>query len=181
MSRRINSPGIEINEIDRSSYDRYTDGSSVGTLAMVLGFSDKGQEEEVTWINNMNTFSVMYGTPTTEAERYFYNAAKEIIDQGGLVVGARLPYDNNSKDMYSYVDWSVSEELTETNEMTSDVVSNVLFNSNITSFIEISSTVGFGSIHRDELDNLLVNRRKLGLNRIRVVDKKRTRYEVFDS
>lgn len=49
-SRTINAPGIEINEIDRSAYGD-VDESQVGTLAMVLGFADKGDDYDLKWIN----------------------------------------------------------------------------------------------------------------------------------
>ena len=74
MARRINAPGIEVNEIDRSSYEETVDNSTIGTATLVLGFADKGDDYNVKWINTMNTFIKTYGNPTTDAERYFYNS-----------------------------------------------------------------------------------------------------------
>jgi len=96
MARRINAPGIELNEIDRSKYDETVDNSTVGTATMVLGFGDKGDDYTVKWINTMNTFIKNYGTPTNEAEKYFYNSVSEIIDRGGVCYAAKLPYYNDS-------------------------------------------------------------------------------------
>lgn len=61
-SRTINAPGIEINEIDRSAYDD-VDNSMVGTLAMVLGFADKGDDYDVKWINSQSKLDQVYGVP----------------------------------------------------------------------------------------------------------------------
>lgn len=56
MARRINAPGIEVNEIDRSRYNQTVDNSTVGTASLVLGFADKGDDYNVKWINTMTTF-----------------------------------------------------------------------------------------------------------------------------
>ena len=78
MNRIIQSPGIELREIDRSGYDDTTDNSIVGTNTFVLGFTDKGDDYDVKWINSLNTLKNAYGDPTNEAETYFYNACWEV-------------------------------------------------------------------------------------------------------
>ena len=103
MARTINAPGIEVNEIDRSAYT--TDNSMVGTLGLVLGFADKGEDYEVRWVNSMGSFEKAYGTPSTEAERYLYNATQEILDAGGIATVAKLPYDNNVLDKFAYTEY----------------------------------------------------------------------------
>jgi len=35
-----------------------------------------------------------YGEPDNEAEKYFYNACTEVLNQNGRLFCARLPYDN---------------------------------------------------------------------------------------
>ena len=106
MARTINAPGIEVNEIDRSAYDN-VDNSMVGTLGLVLGFADKGEDYEVKWVNSMGSFEKAYGTPTNEAERYFYNATREIIDAGGIATVGKLPYDNATLDKLAYTEYQI--------------------------------------------------------------------------
>ena len=108
MARRINAPGIEVNEIDRSSYEETVDNSTIGTATLVLGFADKGDDYNVKWINTMNTFIKTYGNPTTDAERYFYNSVYEILDEGGVCYAAKLPYFNYSMDNFVYTSYSIS-------------------------------------------------------------------------
>ena len=103
MARRIQAPGIEVNEIDYSSYE--TSESLVNTTAFIMGFADKGTDYATRYVNNMNNYVKMFGAPHTEAETYLYNATNEIISKGGNVYVSKLPYDNNSLNKYSYVDY----------------------------------------------------------------------------
>jgi hypothetical protein len=107
MARRINAPGIEVNEIDRSSYEETVDNSTIGTTTLVLGFADKGEDYTVRWVNTMNTFIKTYGNPTNEAERYFYNSVYEILDRGGVCYAAKLPYFNDSLDNFTYTSYTI--------------------------------------------------------------------------
>lgn len=103
-SRTINAPGIEINEIDRSAYGD-VDESQVGTLAMVLGFADKGDDYDLKWINTKTKLEQVYGIPQTEAERYFYNGCMEVLNLGGILVAGKLPYANNSLDQLVFTQY----------------------------------------------------------------------------
>ncbi len=109
--RIIQAPGIELHEIDRSQYDETENNSIVGTTAFLMGFADKGDDYTTKYINSMNTFVNNYGYPTNEAERYFYNAAYEVIDRGGFLLATKLPYDNESLRKYAYCSYSVDESL----------------------------------------------------------------------
>ena len=110
MARRINAPGIEVNEIDRSQYDQAADNSTIGTATLALGFADKGEDYTVRWVNTMNTFVQNYGKPKTEAERYLYNAAYETVSRGGICYVAKLPYHNNAFEKFVYTSYEVSQE-----------------------------------------------------------------------
>lgn len=110
MARRINAPGIEVNEIDRSGYEETVDNSTIGTATLVLGFADKGDDYSVKWMNTMNTFVRTYGTPSNDAERYFYNSVFEILDRGGVCYTAKLPYSNNSLDNFTYTSYTIEPE-----------------------------------------------------------------------
>ena len=72
------SPGVEWKEIDKSGYSPTMAGSTV----YLKGFSPKGEAYKPMQIT------------TTEAERYFYAGACEVLNQGGRLFCARLPYDN---------------------------------------------------------------------------------------
>lgn len=123
MARIINAPGIEVNEIDRSSYDETVDNSTIGTATLVFGFGDKGDDYQVKWINTMNTFTRNYGMPTNDAERYFYNSVYEILDGGGTCYAAKLPYYNDSWEKLVYTSYSISPQATEISD-SYDIVKN---------------------------------------------------------
>ncbi|MEI6420818.1 MAG: hypothetical protein WCP55_01280, partial [Lentisphaerota bacterium] len=89
--RTINSPGVEIRESDQS----YASRSPVGTTFLAMGFSDKGTEYIPMLVNSLSDFEMNFGTPTNEAERYFYYAAKEVLRTGSNLIAAKLPYDND--------------------------------------------------------------------------------------
>lgn len=88
--RTITAPGVQINEIDKSGYTQ----TLAGTAVYAMGFSDKGEAYAPVEITTRPSFELIFGTPDTEAERYFYAAACEALNQGGRLIAARLPYDN---------------------------------------------------------------------------------------
>lgn len=92
--RRLEAPGIDVNEIDRSRYDETVDNSTIGTATFALGFADRGEDYTVRWINTLNSFNRYYGTPKTEAEKYLYNTVYEVLQNNGVCYVAKLPYRN---------------------------------------------------------------------------------------
>lgn len=111
--RRIQAPGVETNEIDNSTYSDNSNSNLTDTAALILGFGDFGPDYTPMVITNMNRFTQLYGSPTNEAERYFYYGASEVINSRGQLVCAKLPYDNDVLDKYSYTTYVVSNNLTE--------------------------------------------------------------------
>lgn len=111
MSRKIQAPGIEVNEIDFSQYADTTDNSIVGTTAFLMGFADKGMDYATKYVNSMATYNKMFGAPVNEAETYLYNAANEIISRGGNAYVTKLPYDNDVLNKYSYTEYTVDDEM----------------------------------------------------------------------
>ena len=111
MVRVNNNPTVELHETDRSNYDSTVDNSRIGTSTLVCGFFDKGEDYAVTWVNSIGTLQKLYGTPKTEAETWSYNACAEILNGGGVLYVAKLPYDNNSKDMISYTSYKVGDDV----------------------------------------------------------------------
>ena len=86
------SPGVEWKEIDKSGYTPTIAGSTV----YLKGFSSKGEAYKPVQITTRAVFEQIYGAPDTEAERYFYAGACEVLNQGGRLFCARLPYDNEA-------------------------------------------------------------------------------------
>lgn len=108
MPRKIQAPGVEVNEMDRSSYGQKQDYALPNAPAMLItGFADKGPDYVIQWINSPETLVQTYGYPTNEAEKYFYNAQLEVLGRGGYCITAKLPYFNKSKDKYVYTGYTV--------------------------------------------------------------------------
>ena len=121
--RTIQAPSVEIHEYDMSGYDQ-TNNSTNGTVCLVQGFADRGSDYETKWMNSIQNFVKEYGYPTNEAERYFYNLAYEIIENGGVLLASKLPYYNNSKDKFSYTTYVVDDNAVPITSI-SDVYSTV--------------------------------------------------------
>lgn len=102
--RTINHPGVEIREYDVSQYTPAVGG----TTSLIMGFASKGEYCVPLEITSRNSFLSYFGTPSNEAERYFYYAADEIFSQGGRCIAAKIPYNNISKDVYLGNTYSVS-------------------------------------------------------------------------
>lgn len=99
--RLLDAPGIEIHEIDKSQYSP----SMTGTKCLVLGFASKGEPYIPLQFTSKTAWQNYFGEPDNEAERYFYNACSEVINQNGVLYCQRLPYDNESLDkmvVYKY-------------------------------------------------------------------------------
>ena len=90
--RTITAPGVEIKEIDKSGYSP----AMVGTACYVMGFANKGEAYRPMEFTSRAAWTNYYGEPDNEAERYFYNACIEVLNQNGRLYCARLPYDNTS-------------------------------------------------------------------------------------
>lgn len=97
--RQINSPGVQISEIDKSGYTQ----SPTGTSTLVMGYSDKGVAGNPTNVVTTSDLQTNFGTPTNEAEAYFYNAATEVLNQGGVLWAVKLPYDNAFDKNFKYI------------------------------------------------------------------------------
>lgn len=98
LIRTIQSPGVEIREIDKSQY-----ASTVqGTYCLVNGYADKGQEHNPLIISSVSDLIANFGEPTNEAERYFYYTGAEVINKGGTLVANKLPYNNTISTKYKY-------------------------------------------------------------------------------
>ena len=86
--RTIQSPGVELSEIDLS----LRPSLPVGTNVLIAGFSQKGPTEEVIEITSTSEFEQVYGAPTNAAERYFYHTVKAVKSSPANAFVYRLPY-----------------------------------------------------------------------------------------
>ena len=96
-SRSIRSPGVELIEHDLSGYTT----TNIGTSCLITGFAQKGEDLEPIHITNRSAWLLNYGAPTNEAEEYFYNAGMEVLNQGGFLYAAKLPYSNDMAGIYA--------------------------------------------------------------------------------
>lgn len=109
--RKIQAPGIQKNEIDRSQYDskNKVDYSLPNSpTVLVTGFASKGEDLTIQWMNSKATLDDSYGNPTTEFEKYFYNGISEVLNRGGTCLAARLPYSNDAYRKYNYIEYEAT-------------------------------------------------------------------------
>jgi phage tail sheath protein FI len=97
--RSINSPGVEIREIDLSTRVTTPNGTSI----LVTGFAPQGPTSEILNVSTIADFENIYGTPTNAAERYFYYSVRQLFTGGtnAVVNVARLPYGAGSGEGFS--------------------------------------------------------------------------------
>ena len=92
MARSIESPGVQISEIDLSQ------GTVVpaGTNVLVAGFAATGPTDEVLQVTSISDFTNIYGQPQTPAERYFYQSVVPLLNTQANVYTYKLPYGPNN-------------------------------------------------------------------------------------
>ena len=90
--RTIQSPGVEINEIDLSLRPVI----NVPTTILIPGFSPQGPIDEIIQPTSLSEFEQIYGKPTNAAERYFYHTVKATFQSQSEVLVSRMPYGSGS-------------------------------------------------------------------------------------
>ncbi len=95
--RTLRAPGVEIIEHDLSGYTT----TNLGTGCLITGFAQKGEDLEPIQITNRSAWLLNFGAPTNEAEEYFYNAGMEVLNQGGFLYAAKIPYSNDIAGIYA--------------------------------------------------------------------------------
>lgn len=88
MARTIQSPGVEVNEVDLTTRP----AAAGGTTVLVPGFASQGPTDEVLLVNSVNDLETVYGPPTNPAERYFHQTARAVFNSSSRVLTTRLPY-----------------------------------------------------------------------------------------
>ena len=87
-TRTIESPGVEINELDISQVSNLP----VGTNTYVIGFANEGPTYELINVSSISDQERIFGVPTNTSERYFYNTCKDVLNANGNLLTCRLPY-----------------------------------------------------------------------------------------
>jgi hypothetical protein len=88
MARTIQSPGVQINEVDLSLRANLASTTNV----LIPGFASKGPSSEPTQVSTLSEFEQIFGLPTNAAERYFYHTTKAVFQSPANVTVYRLPY-----------------------------------------------------------------------------------------
>jgi hypothetical protein len=104
-NRTIKAPGVEIIEHDLSGYTT----TNLGTGCLITGFAQKGEDLEPIQITNRSAWLLNFGAPTNEAEEYFYNAGMEVLNQGGFLYAAKIPYSNDIAGIYAASKFTISK------------------------------------------------------------------------
>jgi len=97
MSRTIESPGVEIREIDLS----LTENLPVGTNILAMGFASQGPTDEIINVTSISEYESIYGLPGNSAERYLYHTAKQVLQSPGNLLITRLPYGSGHGEGYA--------------------------------------------------------------------------------
>ena len=103
--RNLKAPGVEIREHDLSGYTT----TNIGTNCLITGFAAKGEDLEPMKITNRSSWLLNFGAPTNEAEEYFYNAGMEVLNQGGFLYAAKIPYSNDIAGIYAAAKYKISK------------------------------------------------------------------------
>jgi len=98
MSKRtIQSPGVEINEVDLSLRPVI----NVPTTTLIAGFSPQGPLDEIIQPSSLSEFEQIYGKPVNAAERYFYHTVKAAFQARSEILITRLPYGSGGGEGFT--------------------------------------------------------------------------------
>lgn len=97
MARTINSPGVEIREVDLSNRTNIPTGTNV----LVAGFTAQGPTDDLVNVTSISELEQVYGAPTNAAERYFYYSAVQLLQANANVLVSRVPYGSGNGDGYA--------------------------------------------------------------------------------
>ena len=174
MSRRIQAPGIELNEFDRSAYDNKPDNSIVSTVSFICGYANKGEDYTTQWINSKQTLVDTYGYPTNEPEKFFFNAGVEILNRGGILLMSKVPYDNNALGQFNTVTYKLNPDVYDLSS--SEYSSLSTLDSSITKFMKFDPNPICGLKTIEELDAFRTGEKLQNLNELVIFDTTRGNY-----
>ena len=130
--RTINSPGVEIGEVDLS----LRLPTPAGTTVYVTGYTDQGPSDEVLSVSSLSEFEQIYGIPKTPAERYFYHTVKATFNSSANLFVNRLPYGSGTGEGFgstisvlAYPAYVARNALSGTNGLSGTDISNTIYDS----------------------------------------------------
>ena len=88
MARTIQSPGVEVKEVDLSLRPQLP----VGTTVFIPGFANQGPTDELLTVSSLSEFEQIYGLPQNSAERYMYHSVRAVFQSPANILVSRLPY-----------------------------------------------------------------------------------------
>ena len=88
MARTIQSPGVEIKEIDQSIRPVVPAGTNI----LVAGFADKGPTDEIIQVTSRSEFTDIYGEATVPAEFYLSSTTNALLNSPANIFVYRMPY-----------------------------------------------------------------------------------------
>jgi len=97
MARTIQSPGVQISEVDLSLQASLVSPTNI----LIPGFAPKGPTSEPVTVGTLSEFEQIFGAPTNTAERYFYQTTKAVFQSPANVTVYRLPYGTGAGIGYS--------------------------------------------------------------------------------
>ena len=100
--RTIQSPGVEINEVDLS----LRAVNKIGTNIFVTGFAPQGPCDEIVQVSSLSEYEQIYGAPTNAAERYFYHTVAQSFNSRANILVNRLPYGESLGDGFTNKYWA---------------------------------------------------------------------------
>ena len=166
--RVITAPGVEITEIDKSQYSP----AMTGTTCYIAGFADKGEVYQPMEFTTRAAWTSYYGEPSTEAEKYFYNACVEVINQNGRLYCTRLPYDNGSFEKLVGYNYTVDSSIQQLSSL-DDVIFNDICaaDNSIKDVLTIKGSKYPIFCDLSTIDEYRTNESTVGADKILIVDK----------
>ena len=186
----ITAPGVETNELDLSFYD-FPQPKEETQNVFINGFATQGHTNspyKFTSKSSDDDLIRTFGTPTNEAERYFYNACSEAIKRDKVVLYAnRLPYNNTSTTNFNYAEYEISKVSALPTEVTTDAssladVGEILVCADTTlsgkNYAEINAVANSNlSCTAEEMEEYRTGVRRPAPNRFIIVDKNQEIYQ----
>ena len=185
----ITAPGVELNELDLSFYD-FPQPKEETQNVFINGFATQGHTNspyKFTSKNSDDDLIRTFGTPTNEAERYFYNACSEAIKRDKVVLYAnRLPYNNTSTTNFNYAEYAignVKQLPTVVTTAVSDLVEvgDIMVSADATlagkNYAEINAVSGNLSCKAEEMEEYRTGVKRPASNHFIIVDKNQEIYE----
>lgn len=146
-----------------------------GTRCYIMGFANKGEPYVPMQFTSRAALQSYYGEPDTEAEKYFYNACMEVINQNGVLYTARLPYDNDAKDNYVGFTYQITNDpVSDASALTADTGAfNEIYkvDPSIKSAYFIDSKESVGLFSNKDVMEWVADEKKVPTNNFRIIDK----------